>query len=329
MNRGFAFLLAIPIFFISIFTILQVQHIQEEQELYDEYVMSFAIDYATDAAAAELLEMSHVGTDYIDWGKMNTDPDVALRTFEDVLLTAYGLDINPNTRLMLEGTYIPIFCVAAYDGYYVYTPIENKADATNNLVSTPKLPYVLQKGDAYYNINLGKENCRELKNGKLTWMTNKVAGITEKECELLINGQVSDDLAARYQQYIYDTQPLYTGELPVVYLPQDMTTMTKVNAIEGPTVLAFIDNWDWGTVHEISSFSIGGARIETSRQVAAYYKNVTVGGVTKSVPYYAYADLLPEYTGSGTYAIKIENLYPSVVDAAKAGYHYDHEYMDK
>lgn len=96
-----------------------------------------------------------------------------------------------------------------------------------------------------------------------------------------------------------------------------VTTFKRVNPIEGPTVLAFIDGWDFKTTHAISAFSIGGAQIEASRMVAGYEAINPDGSVTKM---YAYADLLPENK-------HVIDMFTSVEEAAKAGYYYDPIFM--
>lgn len=64
MNRGFGFILSVPILFIAILLMLLVHNVQQEQMQLEEYVLKFAIDYSTDAAVEEMLSMSHLGQDY-------------------------------------------------------------------------------------------------------------------------------------------------------------------------------------------------------------------------------------------------------------------------
>ena len=61
MNRGFGFILSVPILFIAILLMLLVHNVQQEQMQLEEYVLKFAIDYSTDAAVEEMLSMSHLG----------------------------------------------------------------------------------------------------------------------------------------------------------------------------------------------------------------------------------------------------------------------------
>lgn len=324
MNRGFGFILAVPVFFIAIFFALQVNSIQQEQELYEEYIINYAIDYATDAAAQELLEQANLGTDYQDWGRINLDPETAKTTFETVMLLSYGFPMTEKSYDMMEANYMPIFCVAGYDGYYVYE--EQKTDKNfYELQGAHKIPYSLQKGTNYYALNLGMDNCRKLSNGHLTVAQLYDEGITKRDALYSINSIVSDDLTYRFQQYQH--RKAYEKNDPridtnIIYLPMGLTTMTKVNAIEGPTVISLIDEWDLNTTHAVSAFSIGGAKLEPARMVAGYHDKVT------GEKWYCYADLLPGFGTDDFEKLAIDNMFTSVNAAAEAGYYYDPFYMD-
>jgi len=128
MNRGFGFLLAIPIFFIAVVTVLQVQFVKQEEMQLEEYILTFAIDYSTDAAVEEMLNMAHLGQDYADQARTNADPEVALSTFLNLMCVNYGLPLTDSAKLQIESGYMPVFCVATYNGYYMYTPTKDLED---------------------------------------------------------------------------------------------------------------------------------------------------------------------------------------------------------
>lgn len=309
MNRGFGFLLAIPLFFICTLTLLLVQEVQTEQEQLEEYVLKYAIDYSTDAAVEEMLNTAHLGQDYADQGKTNADPEVALSTFLNMMCMNYDLPLTDKAKLQIESAYIPVFCVAAYDGYYMYTPTED-ANGGWYLQSSLKQPYSYEKNGVYYALNLGGDTLYKLTGGHLSKETLSSQGITDTEAYRAINSQVSDALVYQFQQS--------TGrEGEYIYIPTDMSTIKQVNPITGPTVLTFVDGWDFKSGHAISAFSIGGAQVESARMVAGY---VQVNGDGTTSKLYAYTDLLPEN-------LPITELFTSVEEAASAGYYYDAVYM--
>lgn len=191
----------------------------------------------------------------------------------------------------------------------MYTPTKD-SEGGWYLQGTQKIPYAYVVGDKYYALNLGGDNVHLLKDGQLTKATLASQGLEVKEVYRQINSIVSDALMYQFQ--------LSTGRGgEFVYIPSALTTFKRVNPIEGPTVLAFIDGWDFKTTHAISAFSIGGAQIEASRMVAGYEAINPDGSVTKM---YAYADLLPENK-------HVIDMFTSVEDAAKAGYYYDPIFM--
>ena len=314
MNRGFGFVLAVPIFICAILILMITNYVRTEQENFDEYVLSFQVDYATDAAVGELVEGAHLGLDYQDWGRVRVDPETALRVFETVMLMNDDQPLTDRAFTRFASDFMPLFAVCAYDGYYVYEQYPDN-DGGYVLKPTPKLPYSYTVGDTYYALNLGLTNSRRLVDGKLKLVQNAEEGITPDMARYYINSWVSDDLMVRYQEYQRNNQASHVGHGAIFYLPQAMTTFTQVNAIEGPTVIALIDNWQGSTVKELSSFSVGGARIEPTRQVACYY--VMENG--KTVKYYAYADLLPE-------GVAIVDLVPGPKQAAEKGFYYDFNY---
>lgn len=309
MGKGFAIILFAPILFIALSLVAMVSIIQLEDTKLNEYVMSFAIDYSTDAATAEMLEAPNLGQDYGDAGKLNTDPDVALTAFVNFMCMNYNLPLTENAKMQVEDTYIPIFCVATYDGYYVYRQ-RMGMDGGVYMQSSLKMPYTYAVGDKYYALNLGVENALKLYNGHLTKVLLKNEGIAEEEVYRQINNHISDDL-------MYEFQKTTGRGHEFLYLPSKLTTMTKVNPVKGPSVLAFIDKWDIDTVHELSSFSIGGARIDKARMVAGYTGENKDG---TQIKLYCYADLLPK-------GAPVDEMFTTVEAAAKAGYYYDPVYM--
>lgn len=310
MNRGFGLVLVIPILFLCFCLTAQITMVKQEEEEMEEYVMSFAIDYSTDAAVAEMLNMSNLGQDYMNINKVNTDPQLALTSFLNMMCLNYDLPLTDQARLQIESAYMPIFCVAAYDGYYLYTPKED-ADHGWYLQGSLKTPYTHVVGDKYYALNLGGENALLLQNGSLSKVTLDSQNIEKEEAYRQINSIVSDSL-----MYHFQTNTGRDNEF--LYFPASMTSIKKVNPIKGPSVLAFIDGWDFKTTHAVSAFSIGGARIKNARMVAGYTQDLN----GMKIKLYSYADLLPEDK-----ADIIAEMFTSVEEAAKAGYYYDSVYM--
>lgn len=180
MNRGFGFILSVPILFIAILLMLLVHNVQQEQMQLEEYVLKFAIDYSTDAAVEEMLSMSHLGQDYADQGRTNADPEVALTTFINLMCVNYDLPLTEKSKMQIESGYISVFCVAAYNGYYMYTPTED-SEGGWYLQGSQKIPYAYEVGDKYYALNTGGDSVHLLQDGHLTKETIQSQGISKDE----------------------------------------------------------------------------------------------------------------------------------------------------
>lgn len=323
MNRGFGIVLAVPIFFCATFSIMLLQYIDKETESWEEYVINYAIDYATDAAAEEMLEGVHIGTDYQQWGRVNSEPDTALKTFETIMLLTYDFPLTEKAYTQLDSGYVPIFCVAAYDGYYPYTLVKQPSSHGQYnmyLQGMQKLPYRLLKNGNYYALNLGYTDCRKLSNGKLTLAPLADEGITETDVREAVSKQITEDLTYRWQEYAVSVG---REDVNIDFFPSSRTTVTvgnrrQVNAIEGPSVIAMIDGWDLNTTHNISAFTIGGSKLQVSRMVAGYVDS-------DGKKWYSYADLLP---ADFTTTHEIKDMFTSMTAAAEKGYYYDPFYMD-
>lgn len=304
MNRGFGIVLAVPIVFLSMLYLMLAQTATTESTRLDEYILSYAVDYATEGAVEELLSMAHLGQDYEETSKTNVDPDLALESFLNILCVSYGFPLNGVAAEEIASFYLPVFCVATYDGYYLYT-WEQEQGKYQYLQGSPKMPYSYSADGAYYALTLGEQYSYRLCNGTLLRVDNTEYGITNAMVRQVVNSHISDEITFAFQKA--------TGrDSKFIYLPTDLTTLKKTNPIQGTTVLAFIDGWDYATRKPISTFSVGGAAVDNARVIAGYRKG--------SVKYYAYTDLVPT-------SITVIETFSTPTEAAEAGYYCDLELM--
>lgn len=314
MNRGFVFLLTVPILFLAMSFLLLVQTIQQEERQLEEYVLTFALDYATEAATEEMTNMAHLGQDYQEDGKTYVDPDVALDTFLTLMCMNYDLPLTDTAKLQIESSYLPVFCVAAYDGYYLYTQCSD-GEGGVRLYSDPKKPYSYAEGSKCYAFTLSEDYTYVLEGGSLTRKTLSDCGLNRAGVNRIINSSVSDAVT-----YAFQVATGRTGDF--VYLPSALTTFKQVNPITGPSVIALVEGWDVGTAGTLSAYSIGGARVETTRMVAGYRVLNPDGSSTLL---YAYADVLPSTFDTDT----IIEMFTTTDEAATAGYYCDLVYADR
>lgn len=96
---------------------------------FEEVRMSYAIDYATEAAFRSCISTDTVGTDYIESGleEVRVNPTLALDTFCNVLCMSYDLSRgDENFNLIKQSIATSVLC--GIDGYYVLEPIEIDTD---------------------------------------------------------------------------------------------------------------------------------------------------------------------------------------------------------
>ncbi|MCM1441698.1 MAG: hypothetical protein NC131_21185 [Roseburia sp.] len=309
-----------------------VRFFQLETQALEDWRLKQVVNNCTDSAIEELLEASDLGMDYADWGRFNADPDLALDDYLTTFLLNYNMPITESNKEIIKTNFIKAFCVAGYDGYYIYDhrrvpdekgmKIGGKYGSTYALVGSPKLPYLYRdytKGDRYvtYALNMGYQRCYKLTDATITMATNPLG---KAETMRLINNRISDDLMERVDR-AYEN-----GWLESVYIPSSLANISSTQPIESPTVLCFMDDVDLTSVLPVNAFGIGGSRARVARPVSGY-KRMYQGRMTK---FYSYHDLLPSTFADGSsIEAAIEQVFMSPEEAAEAGYQHDPLYMNK
>lgn len=295
-------------------------YIRKDIEEFEQLKLSYAIDYASDAAMLQLIQSRDLSMDYSDKDYLSANPQEALDTFVDVFLFNYGLIPSDLNRSHVKMNFIPTFTVAMFDGYYMATPrlVENAHpypengihDGTWDLVFSPKMPYIYINGTSSYALNMGSDYTLKMSGNLLSKPKGFPPGITSKEqIHREISNIVSKDISYTINTF-NENNPNWANTF---YIPSALTTFTGVNPIEGPSVIAIVQNVDFATSTPISAFSVAGSKIQSARMVGGYVRN--------GQKYYCYMDKLPGF-------ITIEDLFETVHDAAMAGYAHDMMYMD-
>lgn len=289
-------------------------YIQKDVQEFEQLRLSYAVDYASDAAVLQVLQSKDLSMDYSDESYLRANPQQALDTFVDVLLFNYGMIPSDVNRAHVRMNFLPTFTVALFDGYYMAIPRLYKDDPANgrtwDLVFGPKLPYTYESGSSSYALNMGGDYSLKMSGNLLSKPMGFPPGITSKEqIHREISNIVSRDVSYNINKFNEDN-PHWANTF---YIPSGLTTLTGVNPIEGPSVLAIVQNVDFSTSTPISAFSVAGSKIQNARAVGAYVRN--------GKNYYCYTDKLPS-------TITIIDVFETVHDAAKAGYEHDMRYME-
>lgn len=301
---------------------------------FERLKLSYAVDYATDAAILNLLLSQDLDMDYTDKGYISADPDMALEAFVDTFLFNYGVATDDTNREHVKMNFMPVFVVAMFDGYYMGTQklVENRNNYPEGSINdgnwalqfSPKLPYTYVSGGASYALNTGGDYSFKMSGNILSKQYGLPPGLTSKDnIRREITRIICADISYQIDK-VNETNPNWANTF---YIPGDLTTLSNVNPIDGPSVLAVVQNVDFATSRKIGAFSVGGAKIKATRMIAGYTRD--------SQKRYCYADKLPSpdpVTGKPRdpdtgELLDVENIYYTMKEAAKDGYSFDIKYM--
>ncbi|XID94290.1 hypothetical protein ACF3MZ_07135 [Paenibacillaceae bacterium WGS1546] len=326
MGRHFGIVNLVAVIYFAALLIGYASYVQKEKNEIERLKLSYAIDYAADAGAQELLSTSSLDMDYTDDKAFNADPRFALDTFIDVFCFNYDMPPTEANRAIVRD-FIPVATVATFDGYYLaaHRPVEYfRAGATElersrfgedwRLAFGIKQPYRYRTTAARYALNMGMDYSYRLSNEgfvKYDGLPPNEHGITmtAEYAMRWINDLVSGDMAEAIDR-MNETNYNWKNRF---YIPSQLSAMNGVNSIEGPSFLVLVQGVNLTTSRPIDGFSVSGAKIDRARMLIGYTRN--------SVRYYAYADKVPE--GRET----PESLFSTMKEAAAAGYSFDWAYM--
>lgn len=316
----------------------------QNQSVYEfqQRQLDLQVNYAVDAAAQEMLsDGTHIDTDYIDWGSMTVEPEVALRTYESILLRNLGWsDFDKNREDLVESS-MPFFLVAGYDGYYVYcrqhdvsTVKEDKNGNTKEVFAnaynfhwTPKLPYSQTVGDKVYFYYLGTD-----KYGSVDLSTNKNIVMNSVRLDDPLNDGTGPASKEQAKAIIAKTltnainSALFIGMEGKTdasyYIPAEMSEWSNNNSIQSPSVMVYMSRSDGTVQYDTVTFGIGGSKIDDVNFVICY----NVNGVKK----YAWASdrdaITSYYNGGNNFVLEILN---TPEQAAQSGYYFDYNYYHR
>lgn len=118
---------------------------------FEEVRMSYAIDYATEAAFRSCISTDTVGTDYIESGleEVRVNPSMVLDTFCNILCLSYDLSRGEeNFDLIKQSIATSVLC--GIDGYYILENVEVDTDPYDSMLGGEydlkwgiKQPYLL------------------------------------------------------------------------------------------------------------------------------------------------------------------------------------------
>lgn len=315
MSKFFSLFLVIPLFFLLIIFFAGSAIMQADYNEFEEYRLQKTNNYATDAAIDEMLYSDNLDQDYSDMSKVTLDPMRARDTYLKVLALTYDVPSTKESLDSLSAQCLDLMIVCVYDGYYIIsndaTYHEDIGVNTYTALPTIKYPYVYNDptSSKLYAVNLGFEKAYELDS---SGMREVPTPLTKTQTLTLINKLISDEMGSRLNAKISG------GLSKSVSIP--VLSTDSNNNIENVSVISFLNGVKFTTVKEMSAFSIGGAKIESTRMVACYMRN--------GKKMYCYTDLIPSSVAQpGNIRQWAEHVVTSMEEAAALGYSCDYELM--
>lgn len=307
-------------------------YIKKEREEIEQLKLSYAVDYASDAAAMAMLKTGSLEMDYSKSKSVTVDPQLALDTFLEVFCFNYNLQPTKDNMALIKD-YIPAAVVAGYDGYYLASQqlVKNgggnypETDLYNgewDVVFGMKIPYIYNYNSVKYALNMGLDSTIALSGTNMTRLQGlpptSAGTMSQTDARALINDIVSNKMANTINQVNVDN-PNWKNSF---FIPSRLTNLKGVNPIEGPSFIILVQGVTLTTSRPISGFSVAGSRIDAARMVVGYTAK-------NGMKYYAYADHAPPSVEEDPVnGVKVEALFANLREAASAGYYFDPNYIN-
>lgn len=302
--------------------------------------LDLQVNYSVDAAVTDMLDRgTHIDTDYADWGSMKVEPELALDTYQAVLLRNFGWADSEQNRKYLEDYSMPVFVVAAYDGYYIYSaqknlstihyPMGNVQSITFDHIWTPKLPYA-----EYYSI--GTDAYLHSDSYKLYNLGQKyytvVRGNSIEDLHEMTDAEKDEQRRVVTDSLIYAlNSSLYLGTYGAIdktfYLPVSFSQWADNNPVESVSVLTYIVDplvAQTKDKRNISTFAIAGAKIDEPLYCILYKNEAGILSYT----YEKNRSLVEKPVSQGGRGLTISAIVTSPLEAARRGYYYDTAYLN-
>lgn len=313
MKHFFAILLSFVLLIIFCLPVVVLNYIKNEENEFNNAVLSAALDYAGEAAmnacAAESLEI-----EYEDIDSMILTPENAIEVFAATLCVSYNMPVTKINTDMIKNS-ISVMLLAANDGYYIaeHQKVDDYGDY--ELLWSPKKAYLIDtnpnNADGYaYGVELGLKRASIINKSTLTYTkTNSYAGLPSAEIIYqLINRAINRDVNAALARYAASRDE---ESFESFYLPVSDSGISGVNRIERPTLIILLHNFSINGSVPADYTSVNGMRISAKNYVVAWTDNA-------GNKYYSSEEL---NAAAASYAALNGVIFDSAAEAAKAGYY--------
>lgn len=289
----------------------------------DQTRLNLAVEYATEGMFQKTIEIEDIDTDYSDMSVIHINSSDSLDIFETIMCFNYNMSPSDFNKALIEDS-IAAAVLSGNDGFYITqlsdvdkNPNDDIDGGEKALRWSLKIPYIFEKDNSKYMINISEEKWAEIKmtNNGITLVLptedKYPDGITKQEAITSANNQINKAIIKE----IKDRNTNQQGFKYKVYLPYE-TTKYGVNPIKGPGILMFIQDTKYASSQAMSAVSVSGFKV---------IEKATVIGFTDEIgnKYYCYDTQIDPVDIGVKY--NIVNYFQSMESAAEAGFmpHYD------
>lgn len=329
-------LIAVVIIAMMIMVINNIDTLNRRQ--FEEVRLSYAVDYAVEAAFRAAIDTDSIGTDYSNGGmeEVKVNPTMILPTFYNILGLSYDIALNEDTIAKMEQS-IATGVLCAIDGYYVLENVEKDNNPYDfniggeyGLVWGVKRPYIVysDNGERIFSANIVNQKWAEFV--PIYRQDENAAIITGKDyTDARLNGVLTDEkvksaignLITEDINYAINRRniTLTWDKIGSFYMPSS-ESFTAINNIKSPTLIIIFQDSTFLNGFNMDTVSIGGARVRVRSQVIGFQ----IVGDPTGEKYYCYAgQQLGEYFKSGERKPEIKIISPAISNihlAAEQGY---------
>lgn len=318
---------------------------------FEQLRLSYAVDYATEAAFRSAISTDSIGTDYANGGmvEVEVNPSLVLDTFCHVLALSYDLSPSDYNFIKIEQSIVTGF-IAAINGYYVLEIVEQDNDTTDkNLGEDYRLSWGVKRPYLVYDelacglcakthtrlfaVSLVNDKNNEfIPEGRYCFNCGDYDNVQEYEplrerdnfdgttlTRAKIKQAISKNLTEDLNYAIHARNLMSTyDEVRTLYIPSS-DSMTAINDIESPSLGIIFQDSTFLSGYNMDVVSVGGVKVKPRTQIIGF----TVQGDATNTLYYCYAgqQLGTHFvTGEAKPKINDKDMFNSIHEAALAGY---------
>lgn len=341
-------LIAVMIIAFMILAIQKMDAVNDRE--FEQVRLSYAIDYATEAAFRATISTDSIGTDYANDGlkEVELNPAMAMPTFYNVLALSYDMTLGDDVKAKIESSVATGF-ICAINGYYILEPIEIDRDPYDHEIGGEyklsfgvKRPYIVYANDP----GLGRDRLFtiNLVNDKnVEYIPEKHTNPDEANKEPLFERNDYDDTPLTKELVKQSISKWLTEDINIAINNRNITniegykvnktfyvpaadSMTAVNDIVSPCLAIIFQDSSFLNGYNMDAISIGGARVQPRSNVLGF----KLPG--DNTTYYCFAgqQLGDKFvTGQPKPAINIVKRYNTIHEAVLDGCHPHFMYLQE